>query len=127
MQYKISNRLCFMIILVHISELLSLYCKLYQDPVNTVDRVVLARIIHMLVHGASAQCDIRPKRLLNFFTQTMKSVRYNLVYKCCAFLYIIVSCTEHMLLSINAQFHFAKLFILLIFILIIANCFSQYL
>ncbi|XP_052812043.1 serine-protein kinase ATM-like isoform X2 [Mya arenaria] len=49
-------------------KLLFLFCKLFCDPDVKLDRLVLARIIHSLVTSLSTQADIRPKRILAFFT-----------------------------------------------------------
>ena len=56
-------------------ELMTLFCKLYLHPECSLDRVLLSRVVSSLVMGASKQCDIRPKRLLAFFTEVFKNVR----------------------------------------------------
>ncbi|XP_064597040.1 serine-protein kinase ATM-like [Liolophura sinensis] len=56
-------------------ELISLYLKLYCDPPNGFNRVILAQLIHALVIGASQQLDMRPKKLFAFFTEVFKNIR----------------------------------------------------
>ncbi|KAK3095904.1 hypothetical protein FSP39_020638 [Pinctada imbricata] len=56
-------------------EFVSLYCKLYTSEDCMLDRVLLSRVIQSLILGASKQCDIRPKRLLTFYTDVFKNIR----------------------------------------------------
>lgn len=56
-------------------ELIVLYCMMFLDSDCRVDKTLLSRLIRMLISGATTQCDLRPKRLLKFFTDYFKNVR----------------------------------------------------
>ena len=68
--------LCWINILLFLTELLFLFFKLYHDREAKVDRLLLSRVIHSLVSSATQQCDVRAKKVLQFFTEFFKSSRY---------------------------------------------------
>ncbi|XP_033740359.1 serine-protein kinase ATM-like [Pecten maximus] len=56
-------------------ELIALYCMMFMDADCRVDKTLLSRLIRVLISGATTQCDLRPKRLLKFFTDYFKNIR----------------------------------------------------
>ncbi|XP_070188647.1 serine-protein kinase ATM-like [Littorina saxatilis] len=58
-------------------ELLVLYCHLFLDTNCTVHRSIVARLLHVMMKGASRQCDLQPKtkKLLLFFTEVFKNIK----------------------------------------------------
>ncbi|XP_021355309.1 serine-protein kinase ATM-like isoform X2 [Mizuhopecten yessoensis] len=56
-------------------ELIALYCMMFTDTDCRVDKTLLSRLIRVLISGATTQCDLRPKRILKFFTDYFKNVR----------------------------------------------------
>ncbi|XP_053376786.1 serine-protein kinase ATM-like [Mercenaria mercenaria] len=50
-------------------ELLFMFFKLFNDPDVKIDKLLLSQIIHSLVCGVTSQCDVRPKKVLSFFTE----------------------------------------------------------
>ncbi|XP_067675130.1 serine-protein kinase ATM-like [Haliotis asinina] len=56
-------------------DLLLRYCRLYLDPECSIDRVVLVRLVHTIISGASRQCDLQHRNLLTFFTEVFKNIR----------------------------------------------------
>ncbi|KAK3593829.1 hypothetical protein CHS0354_011431 [Potamilus streckersoni] len=75
-------------------NLLGIYCKLFLDGVN-IDRVILARVIRTLVSGATRQCDVRPRRLHNFFKEAFTRVRQEK----------IIAVLEHLVYALNTFIH----------------------
>lgn len=58
------------------AELLTLYCHLYLKPSGNINRVLVARIIHMLTRGYCFQTDGLCSDMLVFFSKAMQSARY---------------------------------------------------
>ncbi|XP_060082468.1 serine-protein kinase ATM-like [Ylistrum balloti] len=56
-------------------ELIALYFMMFMDTDSQIDKTLLSRLIRVLISGATTQCDLRPKRLLKFFSDYFKNVR----------------------------------------------------
>ncbi|XP_063405374.1 serine-protein kinase ATM-like [Mytilus trossulus] len=56
-------------------NLIGIYVKMYTSQEYGIDKMLLSRVISTLISGATVQCDLRPKRLLNFFTEVFKNIR----------------------------------------------------
>ncbi|CAC5368425.1 ATM [Mytilus coruscus] len=56
-------------------NLIGIYVKMYTSQEYGIDKTLLSRVISTLISGATVQCDLRPKRLLNFFTEVFKNIR----------------------------------------------------
>ncbi|OCT57599.1 hypothetical protein XELAEV_18003301mg [Xenopus laevis] len=56
-------------------DLLTLYFSLYLKPESTVNRLLVARIIHTLTRGCCQQTDGLHSMFFQFFSKTMKRVR----------------------------------------------------
>nr|XP_033803696.1 serine-protein kinase ATM isoform X2 [Geotrypetes seraphini] len=57
------------------ADMLTSYFKLYLQPSNEINRVLLARIIHTLVRGCCLQMDGLSSKLFDFFSKAMQHVR----------------------------------------------------
>lgn len=53
-------------------ELLFLFFRLYHDRETKLDHLLLSRVVHSLISSATQQCDIRAKKVLQFFTEFFK-------------------------------------------------------
>ena len=58
------------------SELLAVFCQTIHQSDTHIHRGLLAQIIHVLIEGSTRQCDVRPKKLLLFFSQFFQNVRW---------------------------------------------------
>ncbi|ESO89357.1 hypothetical protein LOTGIDRAFT_229208 [Lottia gigantea] len=72
-------------------DLLREYFKLFVDEECKLDRVLMARLIHLLLSGASRQCDLHPKKIFQFYTEVFKNIRSEKATKV----------LEHILSSLN--------------------------
>ncbi|XP_041351980.1 serine-protein kinase ATM-like isoform X2 [Gigantopelta aegis] len=72
-------------------ELLIQYCRLYLDSECGLDHVILSRLINIIVHGSSRQCDLPSKKVVIFFTEAFKNIRQEKVSQV----------SEHLLSALN--------------------------
>ncbi|XP_053312431.1 serine-protein kinase ATM isoform X1 [Spea bombifrons] len=57
------------------ADLLTLYCNLYLKPSSTINRLLVARIIHTLTRGCCLQTDGMHGKFFNFFMLAMQRIR----------------------------------------------------
>ncbi|XP_060578238.1 serine-protein kinase ATM-like [Ruditapes philippinarum] len=57
-------------------ELLFMFFKLFNEADVKIDKLVLSQIIHSLINGVTSQCDVRPKKILAFFTEFFSRAKY---------------------------------------------------
>ncbi|XP_077977735.1 serine-protein kinase ATM-like [Glandiceps talaboti] len=55
--------------------LLKIYCHVMLEPPCRFNRDILARIIYVLMSGATIQCNIHGRRYFSFFNEVMKQLR----------------------------------------------------
>ncbi|XP_067842222.1 serine-protein kinase ATM isoform X2 [Heptranchias perlo] len=62
------------------SDLLTIYFKMYLTPSRDTNRVLVARIIHILVRGCCFQSEAVTSKLFEFFSKAMQNARQEKVF-----------------------------------------------